>query len=114
MLDVVRDCVLFFTDTSQNPHPQFMLVWQEQEGGIVMKPGSGWTRDPALHVLAFSTVIVGTALALSPHPELVQRSRRLEHPPGCHACSVCPADVAAARDAYLIRTGSIAPVDESE
>ena len=36
------------------------------------------------------------------------RSRRIEHPPGCHACSVCPPDAVAARDAYLIRTGSIA------
>jgi hypothetical protein len=79
-----------------------------------MKPGLGWTIDPALHLIALSTAILGTALALSAHPGLWHRGGRIEHPAGCHACSFCPADVVAARDAYLIRTGSIAPIDDGE
>ena len=38
-----------------------------------MKPGLGWTRDPALHLIALSTAILGTALALSSHPGVGQR-----------------------------------------
>jgi hypothetical protein len=80
----------------------------------MMKPGLGWTRDPALHLIALPTAIVGTLLALSSHAGLGHGGPRSEHPASCHACSVCPPEVVAARDAYLIRTGSIAPADDSE
>jgi hypothetical protein len=78
------------------------------------KSGLGWTRDPALHLIAVSTAILGTAVALSSHGGLGHWGRRSEHPTSCHACSVCPPEVVAARDAYLIRTGSIAPPDDGE
>ena len=60
-----------------------------------MKPGLGWTRDPALHLIALATAILGTALCASSHAGLGHRVRQVEHPRGCHACSVCPADMVA-------------------
>ena len=79
-----------------------------------MKPGLGWTRDPALHLIALSTAILGTALALNSHSAPWHRSRPIKHRPGCRACSFCRPEVAAARDSYLIRTGSIEPPEGSE
>ena len=79
-----------------------------------MKPGRGWAHDPALHLIAILTVILGAGLALSSPIGMSQRDQRIEHPPGCHACSACPREVAAARDAYLVRTGCIEPTVEGE
>jgi hypothetical protein len=79
-----------------------------------MKPGLGWARDPALHLIALSTAILGAALALSAHPGHWRGDQGFAHPPGCHACSACRPEVAAARDAFLLRTGSIAPADDAE
>jgi hypothetical protein len=76
-----------------------------------MKPALGWTRDPALHLIAVSTALVGAALALGTHAWGSHTSARVEHPAGCHACSVCPSEAAAARDAFLIQSGSIEPED---
>jgi hypothetical protein len=80
----------------------------------MVKPGLGWTHDPALHLIALTTAIVGAALALSSHAGPGHRGPRSEHPASCHACSVCSSEAVAARDAFLIRTGSIAPVDDGE
>ncbi len=79
-----------------------------------MRPGLGWSRDPALHLIALSTVILGTAVALGSHAGVGNREEPIAHPRGCHACSVCPREAGAVRDAYLIRTGSIDPTDGGE
>jgi hypothetical protein len=79
-----------------------------------MKQGLGWLGDPSLHLIALSTVLLGAVLALNSGSWGRFAARAVEHPPGCHACSVCPPDVVAARDAYLIRTGSIQPPDFAE
>ncbi len=68
-----------------------------------------WMRDPALHLIVLAMALLGAAGALS-GPRLGTRSglgATPIHPPGCHACSLCPSGAAAARDAYLIRTDSI-------
>jgi hypothetical protein len=75
-----------------------------------MKPGLGWTRDPALHLIAVTTALVG-AVVLGAHAWGSHTNTRVEHPRGCHACSVCSPAVIAARDAFLIQSGSIAPED---
>jgi hypothetical protein len=79
-----------------------------------MTPRLGWMRDSSLHLIALSTALTAAALALNSHFMWSHRNEQAEHPPGCHACSVCPPEVAAARDAYLIRTGSIQSPDVAE
>jgi hypothetical protein len=74
-----------------------------------MKPGLGWAADPALHLIAASTVLLGAAMALGMQARRPHVSDRVIHPQGCHACSFCSAESIAVRDAFLIRTGSIAP-----
>jgi hypothetical protein len=76
-----------------------------------MRPGLGWTGDPALHLIAVLTALLGAALALGTHAPRLHADTRVEHPPGCHACSVCSPEAMAARDAFLIQSGSIAPDD---
>jgi hypothetical protein len=81
---------------------------------MTMKPGLGWTGDPALHLIAVSTALLGAAVAagsyvLGPHASVM-----VKHPPGCHACSLCSPESVAARDAFLIRTGAVLPEDGGE
>jgi hypothetical protein len=79
-----------------------------------MKHRLGWMGDASLHLIALTTALMGVALALNSHSWWSHRSNEIDHPPGCHACSVCPPEVAAARDAYLIRTGSIQSPNAAE
>jgi hypothetical protein len=79
-----------------------------------MKHRIGWMSDPSLHLIALTTALTGLALALNSHSWWSHRNQVSRHPPGCHACSVCPPEVAAARDAFLIRTGSIQSPDDAE
>jgi hypothetical protein len=79
-----------------------------------MKPRLGWTRDPAFHLITLATVVLATALAVHSRAWGGRLGGEVSHPPACHACSLCPQDVAAARDAFLIQTGSIVPDDGSE
>ncbi len=75
-----------------------------------------WMRDPALHLIVLAMALLGAAGALG-GPWLGWASRRgatPKHPPGCHACSLCPPGSAAARDAYLIRTDSIEPGEPND
>lgn len=44
-------------------------------------------------------------LALVPRPGPLSVSPN--HPPGCHACSLCPPEHAASLDAFLVRNGFI-------
>jgi hypothetical protein len=76
-----------------------------------MKPGPGWTGDPALHVIAVTTALVGVALALGTHAWRSYANAQVEHPLGCHACSFCSPEAVAARDAFLLQSGSIEPED---
>jgi hypothetical protein len=79
-----------------------------------MKQRLDWIGDPSLHLIALTTALVGAVLALHSGGWRRPATRETQHPPGCHACSVCPPEAAAARDAYLIRTGSIQPPDAAE
>jgi hypothetical protein len=76
-----------------------------------MKPGLLWTGDPALHLIAAATALAAAALALGAPAARSHANVRVEHPPRCHACSVCSPEAMAARDAFLIASGSIAPED---
>jgi hypothetical protein len=79
-----------------------------------MKHRFGWMSDASLHLIALTTALMAVALALNSRSWWSHRDVRVDHPSGCHACSVCPPEVAAARDAFLIRTGSIPSPDEAE
>jgi len=79
-----------------------------------MRQSLGCLSDPSLHLITLSTVLMGAVLALNSGSWGQSSAGRIDHPPGCHACSVCPPDVAAARDAYLIETGSIQPPDSAD
>jgi hypothetical protein len=76
-----------------------------------MKSGLLWTGDPALHLIGVATALAAAALALGASTSRSHANVRVEHPPGCHACSVCSPEAMAARDAFLIDSGSIAPED---
>jgi hypothetical protein len=76
-----------------------------------MKPGPGWTGDPALHLIAVTTALLGAALAVGTHAWRSHTNSPVEHPSGCHACSFCSPETTAARDAFLLRSGSIEPDD---
>jgi hypothetical protein len=76
-----------------------------------MKSGLLWTGDPALHLIAVATALAAAALALGAPTARSHANVRVHHPPGCHACSVCSPEAMAARDAFLIQSGSIAPED---
>jgi hypothetical protein len=79
-----------------------------------MRFGLGWIRDPSLHLIALSTALLGIALASQSRPWSWFSAAEIPHPPGCHACSVCPPGAAAARDEFLLRTESIAEADTRE
>src|SRR5947209_4323426 len=98
--------ILVFMSSSQFAHGAFT---RNQEQGSAMTQRLGWTRDPALHLIALTTILLGAALTLSARPWRSHPSEGVDHPPGCHACSVCRPEAAAARDAFLIRTGCIEP-----
>jgi hypothetical protein len=84
----------------------------KREEESMMNSRLGWMRDPSLHLIALTTI--GAVLALSSLRGRTSPTERIGHPPGCHACSVCPPQAAAARDAFLIQTGSILPPGEVE
>ena len=79
-----------------------------------MKQWLGWMRDPTLHLIALAIAVLGAFVGVSSPSWWWSSSDRPEHPANCHACSMCPPDVAATRDAFLIRTGSIESPDASE
>ena len=72
-----------------------------------MKPGLDWLYDPSFHLIALTTTLMGMVLTYNSRAWWSPGNKVMGHPPGCRACSACPPEVAAARDAYLIRTGSI-------
>ena len=80
----------------------------------MLKRWFGLVKDPSFHLIVVTTAILGMMLAYSTPQPLKHGSRTLKHPPNCHACSVWSAEAAAAHDAFLIRTGCIAPDDVSE
>jgi hypothetical protein len=79
-----------------------------------MKHRFGWLNDPSLHLIAITTALMGAVVAFNARSWWSPRTREVVHPPGCHACSICSHEAVAARDAFLIRTGSIAPPDTAE
>lgn len=79
-----------------------------------MKPRFGWIKDPSFHLIAVTAVLAGAVMTLNPTSWWSPRDTGIAHPSGCHVCSLCPPQVAAARDAYLIRSGGISPLDEVE
>jgi hypothetical protein len=81
-----------------------------------MKHWLVWMRDPALHliVLAIAVLVVAGALNGSWLGFASRLGAGPNHPPGCHACSLCPPGAAAVRDAYLIGTDSIEVGDPAD
>jgi hypothetical protein len=79
-----------------------------------MKQWLDWMRDPSFHLIALTTALAAFALAHNSRSWWTSLDSGEGHPSGCHACSLCPPQAAEARDAYLIRTGGIAPLDGSE
>jgi hypothetical protein len=72
-----------------------------------MNSAPSWTRDPALHLITLATLLVAVALAVTTRPAPWFSRRPVLHPPGCHACALCPPDAAHQRDMFLLRTGGI-------
>jgi hypothetical protein len=60
------------------------------------------------------SAVLAAAMALETRSWGHRGREAVAHPPGCHACSMCRPEVAAARDAFLISTGSIAAPDDLE
>jgi len=79
-----------------------------------MRRGLDVLRDPSFHLLAVSALLLGAFLVLTSGPRTSSSASTVQHPAQCHACSACPPEVAAARDEFLIRTGSIQAPDSSE
>jgi len=79
-----------------------------------MRRGLDVLRDPSLHLLALSTLLLGAFLVFTSGPRRSTSASTVNHPARCHACSACPPEVAAARDEFLIKTGSIQAPDSSE
>ena len=79
-----------------------------------MRRRLGWLRDPTFHLIAVLTGVLGVVVGSGSASWRSSHDDKAKHPAKCHACSLCPPEVAEARDAFLIRTGSIAPPDASE
>jgi hypothetical protein len=79
-----------------------------------MKLNFGWLNDVSFQLIALTTTLAGAAIVYNARSGWSAPPPKGSHPVGCHACSVCDREAVAARDAFLIRTGSIIPPDSSE
>ena len=69
-----------------------------------MKDRSFSRIGSSLHEVALFGAVALGVLYWAEHPDPPPPGR---HPAGCHACSAAPPGAAAARDAYLLRVGSV-------
>jgi hypothetical protein len=112
-MDASRFHLVSFINPSQFTHRVFTFQdprWDRVPGGgPAMKHWLGWITDPTFHVVGAGAAVLGAALFGKVCGWGVPPGETVAHPAGCHACSVCPAEATAARDTFLIQTGSIEP-----
>ena len=70
-----------------------------------MSPRVRRLRDATLHAAALAALSVPFAVVYGPSPADARLSKA--HAAHCRTCVACPPGATEARDAYLIRTGSI-------